>query len=47
MKKKPQRTAMDAMPAAVILFMTIGFRKHTLFYDGVPSYTVIARSEAT
>ena len=27
--------------------MTIGFRKHTDFYDRVPSRTVIARSEAT
>ena len=28
-------------------FMTIGFSKHTHFNDGVPSRTVIARSEAT
>ena len=31
----------------LLLFLTIGLRKHAHFYDRVPSRTVIARSEAT
>ena len=34
-------------PKKAIRIMTIGFSKHTDFYDRVPPRTVIARSEAT